>query len=196
MTIAKVILLGNSNVGKTCIARILNGDVFQETGATVGANEILITRTFENQLLKFKLWDTAGQEKFRSLMPMYVRGAQIALLVYDLTNRNSFEMLNLYFDILKESDEQFPQTILIGNKIDLELKTVSDTELESKQKQFENEIHLDNIIKIVQMSAKTGQGLDILLSTLCDCFNSINCVSQECFKSTDINAPQDQTSCC
>ena len=196
MTIAKVILLGDSNVGKTCIARILNGDEFQETGATVGANEILITRTFENQLLKFKLWDTAGQEKFRSLTPMYVRGAQIVLLVYDLTNRNSFEMLNFYFDILKESDEQFPQTILIGNKIDLELKMVSDTELESKQKQFENEIHLDNIIKIVQMSAKTGQGLDILLSTLCDCFNSINCVSQESFKSSDINAPQDQLSCC
>lgn len=96
----KVVLLGESGVGKTCIiTRYING-YFEENGmSTTGASFAGKTMTFEEygKTVKFDIWDTAGQEKYRALTKIFYKDASIAVLVYDITRRESFEELKKYW---------------------------------------------------------------------------------------------------
>ena len=91
----KVVLLGNSEVGKTSIFnRVISGNYFEEgvpsSSAYFRSKEMTFTE-FPNTVLRINLWDTAGQEKFHSLTEMYVRDASGILVVYDMTSADSFE---------------------------------------------------------------------------------------------------------
>jgi small GTP-binding protein len=70
--------------------------------------------------VKFEIWDTAGQERYHSLAPMYYRGAQAAIVVYDITNRETFNRAKMWLDELKRQGEPNVQVCLVGNKTDLE----------------------------------------------------------------------------
>ena len=96
----KVVLIGESGVGKTSIISRYMTDTFSTTlGSTPGAN--FTTKTVflkkENQSIKFEIWDTAGQEKFRSLAKVFYKNASICVLVYEITRRASFEELKKYW---------------------------------------------------------------------------------------------------
>ena len=96
----KVVLIGESGVGKTSIISRYMTDTFSSTlGSTPGAN--FTTKTVflknENQSIKFEIWDTAGQEKFRSLAKVFYKNAAICILVYEITRRASFEELKKYW---------------------------------------------------------------------------------------------------
>ena len=109
----KVVLLGESGVGKTSlISRFIN-DTFEEglmttTGASYAGKE-LIFKDFNNQVVKFEIWDTAGQEKYRSLTQIFYKDASIAILVYDITDSDSFEELQNYW--YKQLQECAPKNI-------------------------------------------------------------------------------------
>lgn len=109
----KVVLLGESGVGKTSlISRFIN-DTFEEglmttTGASYAGKE-LIFKDFNNQAVKFEIWDTAGQEKYRSLTQIFYKDASIAILVYDITDSDSFEELQNYW--YKQLQECAPKNI-------------------------------------------------------------------------------------
>ena len=104
----KVVLLGESGVGKTSIISRFIDDVFEEglettTGASY-AGKNMVFKDYQNQVVNFEIWDTAGQEKYRALTQIFYKDASIAILVYDITNEESFEEIkNYWYDQVKES---------------------------------------------------------------------------------------------
>ena len=106
--ICKVVLLGESGVGKTCIISRFIDNIFTESlDTTTGASYVSKNITFkeyQNKTITFEIWDTAGQEKYRSLTQLFYKDAQIAILVYDITNEESFEEVqNYWYCQVKES---------------------------------------------------------------------------------------------
>ena len=145
----KVILIGNSGVGKTNLINIIMGNPFNEeqdatTASTFSGKNI----TIDKKKYKIFLWDTIGQEKFRQLTKMFFNGAKIVLFVYDVTNKESFEALPNW---IKDVDEQIgPNYIrgVIANKIDL----IYNEEVNQEEgKEFANSIKA----KFLMTSAKT-----------------------------------------
>ena len=104
----KVVLLGESGVGKTSIISRFIDDVFEEglettTGASY-AGKNMVFKDYQNQVVNFEIWDTAGQEKYRALTQIFYKDASIAILVFDITNEESFEEIkNYWYDQVKES---------------------------------------------------------------------------------------------
>jgi small GTP-binding protein len=96
----KVVILGESGVGKTCIInRYINNTFNPESMTTSGASYASKTMYFENyeKNMKFDIWDTAGQEKFRSLTKIFYKETSVAILVYDVTRKESFEEVTKYW---------------------------------------------------------------------------------------------------
>ncbi|XP_066912081.1 ras-related protein Rab-22A-like [Clytia hemisphaerica] len=116
----KLCLLGDSGVGKSCLAMRFVHDRFEiHSTATIGASFMSKNFRIEDQAFKFQIWDTAGQEKYKALAPMYYRGAAAAVVVYDITLEQSFESVKRW---IKELRQMGPQNIVIaiaGNKKDL-----------------------------------------------------------------------------
>ena len=102
----KVVILGESGVGKTCIInRYINDSFNPESMTTSGASYASKTMYFSNyeKNMKFDIWDTAGQEKFRSLTKIFYKDARVAVLVYDITRKDSFEEVkNYWYHQIKE----------------------------------------------------------------------------------------------
>lgn len=167
----KLVLLGDSSVGKTSIVhRFVTNSFNQHTSNTIGA--AFITKEFSSSLnskkrLKFEIWDTAGQERYRSLTPMYYRNAKVALIVYDLNNfDDSFEKAKSWIDQLKlntGSSDSLIKIILVGNKSDL-------VDLESEEmKSSLNDVEVfgnDLDIKTFITSAKSGTNVIELFDSL------------------------------
>lgn len=117
----KVIFIGNIAVGKTSIIKNLLGQKFDdEYEASVGVDFFSLSKKFKGKLIKIQMWDTAGQEKYRSLIPNYVRGAALIFLVYDISDQQSFEDLPNWISFINEYEHT--NIALVGNKTDLEAK--------------------------------------------------------------------------
>ncbi len=121
--IVKVVLTGPINVGKTSIiTQYKEGEFFDRYMQTIGVDFQTKTITLNNKIVKIQAWDTAGQERFQTMTNGYYRGARAILLVYDITNQESFDRLEEYwFDHIDVAikDKQVP-CYLVGNKDDLE----------------------------------------------------------------------------
>ena len=109
--VCKVVLLGQSGVGKTCIiGRYVNGTFNSDVESTQGASfASKLVRYDQNNTIKFDIWDTAGQEKYRSLSKIFYKDANIAILVYDITDKNSFEDIKNYW--YKQLDDNASKNI-------------------------------------------------------------------------------------
>ena len=122
----KVVLLGESGVGKTCIiARFINNTFEDNIMSTTGASYAGKTLTFDEyqgKSIKFEIWDTAGQEKYRSLNNIFIKDSRICIFVYDVSNPKSLEGLSYWVKSAKEILENKAIYGLVGNKIDLEQK--------------------------------------------------------------------------
>lgn len=116
----KIVLLGESTVGKTSIVNVVHGGEFvPEQTATIGACFHIKVMRVGDVSIKLHIWDTAGQERFRSLAPMYYRDAQFAVLVYAVNNRDSFQTIETWYRGLVDDCLSMPHVLLVGNKIDL-----------------------------------------------------------------------------
>lgn len=119
----KLVLLGDASVGKSClVVRFSKGEFFDTQEPTIGA--AFMTQTVElsqpKATVKFEIWDTAGQERYRSLAPMYYRGAAAAVIVYDVTARDSFDGARRWVEELQNVASQEGLVIaLCGNKVDM-----------------------------------------------------------------------------
>jgi Ras-related protein Rab-6A len=154
----KLIVVGDQNTGKSCILNRFANEIFEENyQATIGLDFLNKIVNINGQKVHLVLYDTAGQEKFRSLIPMYIREAQIILLIYDITSKESFESIPKWFsDVLNvKNDEAI--FALVGNKIDLNDKRVVSYE---EGKKLANE---KNII-FEEVSAKDGQNFNELFN--------------------------------
>merc|ERR1719229_1176116 len=100
----KITFLGDGDVGKTCIiARFMYDTFDHNTTHTVGIDFLSKTMYLEDRVVRLQLWDTAGQERFRSLIPSYIRDSSVAIVVYSIDNRASFEHVDTWIsDVRKE----------------------------------------------------------------------------------------------
>jgi small GTP-binding protein len=115
----KVVLLGDSGVGKTALVERVTEDIFQNCHVpTVGAQFISLEMEIAENKCILELWDTAGQEVFRSLVGFYAREAKGAIIMYDVTVKASFENLPKWIEFIRENSPD-AQLLVFGNKIDL-----------------------------------------------------------------------------
>ena len=132
--IFKIVLIGDTSVGKTNIlSKYLSDEFDPESKATVGVEFGTKNFKIENNIVKVQIWDTAGQERYRSITNAYYKGAKGALLVYDITNKKSFDNLDKWISDLKTNGDEKISIVLLGNKSDLESQRVISTE-EGKNK--------------------------------------------------------------
>ena len=118
----KVILIGMSGTGKTNIIKALMDNPFQEESqSTLSSSFVAKNITIEKKTYQIELWDTAGQEKYRSLTKIFIVFSKIVIFVYDITQRKSFEDLDFWVETVKESLGDSPIYALFGNKKDLYL---------------------------------------------------------------------------
>ncbi|RPA76590.1 hypothetical protein BJ508DRAFT_417508 [Ascobolus immersus RN42] len=121
----KVIILGDSGVGKTSLMnQYVNKKFSSSYKATIGADFLTKEVMVDDRLVTMQLWDTAGQERFQSLGVAFYRGADCCVLVYDVNNSKSFDMLDSWRDeFLIQASPNFPESfpfVVLGNKIDVE----------------------------------------------------------------------------
>lgn len=150
----KLVLLGESAVGKSSLVlRFVKGQFHEYQESTIGAAFLTQTVVLDDITVKFEIWDTAGQERYHSLAPMYYRGAQAAIVVYDVTNVDTFARAKTW---VKELQRQASPNIVIalaGNKADLQGKRMVDQE----EAQSYSE---DNALLFMETSAKTAMNVN------------------------------------
>ena len=134
----KVILIGDSGVGKTNImSKFLKNKFMEESKATVGVEFGSKLFDLNGHKIKAQIWDTAGQEKYKSITGAYFKGSKGALVVYDITQKSTYESLEKWVNDLKSAGDPKITIILIGNKSDLEEnRQVSKEQGEEKAKSF------------------------------------------------------------
>jgi small GTP-binding protein len=117
----KLVLIGDASVGKTSlVARWITGLGNLEFGSTIGANHQCKTLTIGENEVDLQIWDTAGQEQFHALTPLYARGAAVAILVTSFSDPASLESIEDWTDILLSAAPENPPIVLAVNKVDLE----------------------------------------------------------------------------
>ena len=157
----KLVLVGNSGVGKTCISqRYMNDSFTQQEGSTVGASYFQKILDIDGKTVRLDIWDTAGQEKYRAMGKMFYKEAYIVLFIYDITDQESFDDLkNVWYDELSKAGEKHVVLAVVGNKCDMFLKEVVD---EDQARKWANEIGA--IFGLV--SAKTGDCISLLFESV------------------------------
>ena len=119
--IFKIVLIGDTSVGKTNIlSKYLNDEFDPDSKATVGVEFGTKNFNIDNNIVKVQIWDTAGQERYRSITNAYYKGAKGCILVYDITNKTTFDNIDKWLSELKGNGDENMSIILLGNKSDLE----------------------------------------------------------------------------
>ncbi len=149
----KICLLGEKSVGKTSLVYRFVDNKFQEDyKATLGANILQKHLEIDGHSVSFNIWDLSGQDSFKKLRKLYLEGSKGALVIFDLTNRASFEKLGSWIQNFREHRGEKP-FCLIGNKFDLKDQKVV-TEEEASLLAKENDVNL------IITSAKTGENVE------------------------------------
>ncbi|KAG6765195.1 hypothetical protein POTOM_029216 [Populus tomentosa] len=120
----KLVLLGDSGVGKSCIVlRFVRGQFDPTSKVTIGASFLSQTIALQDSTtVKFEIWDTAGQERYAALAPLYYRGAAVAVIVYDITSPETFNKAQYWVKELQKHGSPDIVMALVGNKADLQEK--------------------------------------------------------------------------
>ena len=152
----KIIFCGDAGVGKTSIIISLMGQKFsEEYEPSIGVDFFSKTFRYKERMLKLQIWDSAGQEKFRSLIPNYIRGSSLIFLIFDITNKTSYDNIPEWIKFITDIENN-GNIILVGNKIDLKEKRVvnkEEAEKFSQEKKYE----------YFEVSAKEGSNIDNMI---------------------------------
>ena len=148
----KLIVIGDSSVGKSCLtAQAVRNNFIEFYQATVGFEFLTFNLRINTKIIKLQIWDTCGQEVYKSLISNFYRNCSLALIVYAINNRNSYEHAESWLNDLKNQSNPNVRVFLVGNKCDLEKeRLVSKEEGET----FKEQKKLD---RFIETSAKTGE---------------------------------------
>ncbi|KAM3869758.1 ras-related protein Rab-8B [Diretmus argenteus] len=163
----KLLLIGDSGVGKTCLLFRFSEDAFNTTFiSTIGIDFKIRTIELNGKRVKLQIWDTAGQERFRTITTAYYRGAMGIMLVYDICNEKSFENIKNWIRNIEEHASSDVEKMILGNKCDM-------TDRRQVSKDRGEKLAIDYGVKFLETSAKSSvnveeafytMGRDILLN--------------------------------
>ena len=150
----KILTIGESGVGKTCILRRFVENKFLKNHlATIGIDFKTKTLNINNQEIKLKIWDTAGQERFRNITTQYYKGADGIVLIYDVTDDASYEKIRDWMEqILSNTKREDISLVLLGNKCDMEPRAVTEEQGNKMAEELK--------VSYFETSALTGQGIN------------------------------------
>ncbi|XP_032893695.1 ras-related protein Rab-19 [Amblyraja radiata] len=151
----KIVLIGDSNIGKTCVVHRFKSGVFLEKQQnTIGVDFIVKTMDIEGKKVKVQVWDTAGQERFRTITQSYYRSAHGAMIAYDITKQSSFNSVPHWVNEIQRYGAANVVQLLIGNKADLgERREVPFEEACNVAEKF-------GLLAVLETSAKEAQNVD------------------------------------
>lgn len=154
----KVVMIGNSGVGKTSLTnRWINGSFCADVEPTIGANHLSKRVSVEGHDISIFMWDTAGQEQFKSLAPVYTRSASAVILVVSTTDIDSINAIDYWINVICETNDVLPPFILAINKVDLNSMTNEmEDYISQKKSQFDS---------IFLVSAATGEAVESLFAS-------------------------------
>lgn len=181
----KVVLVGDASVGKTAIINYYF-QIDSEEKPTIGANSHKSVVKYNSHEVILNIWDTAGQDDFRSLVPMYARNSQVALIVYDQSNKASFDHVPGWINFLKDN-VNIPHIFLVGNKSDLDENVQSTDALQ---------IADDNDFRYIRTSAKSGDGINELFCQIAEVVYESGDGENGSFMKKESEAPAENSSCC
>lgn len=156
----KLLLIGDSGVGKTCLIIRFADDNFNSTYiSTIGIDFKIKTIDVGGKKIKLQVWDTAGQERFKTITTAYYRGAMGIILVYDITDEKSFENIQNWMKSIKENASATVERMLLGNKCDMESKRKVPKDKAEK-------LAKDHGIRFFETSAKSSLNVEEAFQTL------------------------------
>jgi Ras-related protein Rab-8A len=162
----KLLMIGDSGVGKTCLLLRYSNDSFSPTFiTTIGIDFKIKNIEIEDKRIKLQIWDTAGQERFRTITTSYFRGAQGIVRVYDVTDRRSFESIRNWISQIQQHADIHVNKILVGNKSDMfDEKVVSSNEGQKLADEFGMELW--------EASAKNNVNVEKCFLSIAKCVKS------------------------
>jgi Ras-related protein Rab-1A len=149
----KCVVVGDSGTGKSCIMMRFADDIFNSSYiSTIGVDFKINTIEIKNKTVKFQIWDTAGQDRFRTITSSYYRGSQCTIICYDITDRYTFDNVIKWLDEVKKYSTDNSLLVLCGTKIDLE---------EQRQVQYEEGQTFANThgMKFIECSSKNNTNI-------------------------------------
>ena len=151
----KIVLIGDSFVGKTNImSKYLKNEFHEDSKATVGVEFGAKKFDIDGKAVKAQIWDTAGQERYKAITTTYYKGAKGALIVYDITRKETFDSVDRWISELNNSGDKNMTMLLIGHKCDLDCqRQVTKEQGEEKAKAFK--------VAFLETSASSGENLDV-----------------------------------
>ena len=161
----KIIIVGNSNVGKTnIVTRYVKGEFSNEYMITIGMDFLTCNLELDNKIFKLRLWDTAGSEKFRSVTRGYYSNTCYALIVYDITDDSSFNSVKQWIEDVQSFANKDTNLVLVGNKVDLNNKRkISKEEGQNLAKEYGMDFY--------ESSALTGENINDIFEGICQKVN-------------------------
>jgi len=158
----KLLVVGDSSVGKTNFITMFIENKFNQTYMTTSGMDLKTSSiVVKNKKIRVQLWDTAGQEKYRAITKNLFLKVQGALVVYDITNDNSFTNLKTWVKSIKEECGKSMQMIIVGNKCDLDDERVIEKEKALEYAEEEK-------VEYIETSSKTGENVQKAISQLCE----------------------------
>ena len=188
-----MVMLGDSGVGKTSIVLRLNDHVFRQMiEPTIGSG--VVNQTFEtsNGIVTLCIWDTAGEERYRSFTGLYSKGAVACAIVFDLTNEQTFDSIEEWVEIFRENSDEDAKIFIVGNKNDLE-----DSREVNANKCYK--WCTEHNYSYYEVSAKTGENVEFLFSEIAEALSVVEDTKEvsKVNKQVDLNSKKDnQSSCC
>ncbi|KIP07474.1 hypothetical protein PHLGIDRAFT_29977 [Phlebiopsis gigantea 11061_1 CR5-6] len=150
----KLLLIGDSGVGKSCLLLRFAEDAFTDSYlSTIGVDFKIRTIELEGKTVKLQIWDTAGQERFRTIAAAYYRGAHGIIVVYDVTDGESYENVKGWLTEIERYASEGVHRLLLGNKADLTERRVVEHDV---AKEFASQLS----IPFLETSAKTAEGVE------------------------------------
>ena len=189
--IFKVLLLGNSNVGKSSLFLRFVDDIWNDTFVpTIGVDFKIKTFNIDEKKIKMQIWDTAGQERFKNIIASYYRGAHGILLIYDVTDKDSFKNLSNWLIEIEKNASKNVLKVLIGNKVDIEDKRVVTY---SQGKEFADTYGLKYIETSAKKNLNVNEAFETLGRELIEASDDKRIIKQKPNKKVTVSNAQDLT---